>query len=120
MNIDYSKRKLNESVDISPTEFAEINSASDDSNSYLDELAENYQKLFQNNANLFKFSNGVKMAKINANVAIDGKFSLRWHADKAIDVEDFLNSVSKFIKAELTKSEISQLTTMYNQLYPEF
>ena len=125
MNIDYgskkcdSNQKLNESqnVDISPTEFADINST--ESNG-LDSMVENYQKLFKNDSNLFRFSNGVKMARIDANVNVDSRFSLLWHANNATDLDDFLNSVANFVKAELTESEKTQLTRMYNQLYPEF
>lgn len=115
MNINYNQKKLNESqnIDISPTQFADLNSVGDSAE------AEKYQKVFEKDSNLFKFSNGSVMANIT-NTEIDNKFSLRWHADNAKNMAEFFQSVSKFIDSDLSEQDKTRLTKLYNQLYPEF
>lgn len=118
MNINYNEKKiqsLNESqqnVDISPTEFAQLNSTENDK-------IKKYQELFKDESNFFNFSNGKKMANFNAKVDVDSKFSLRWHADHSTDLENFFESIENFIKSTLSESDKAKLTKMYSKLYLE-
>ncbi len=113
MNINYKQkniRKLNESQNI---DFQSIQNQDSSNNEYVNK----YQKLFKNESNFFKFSNGIKMADFNANVDVDSKFSLRWHADNSVDLENFFESIENFIKSPISESDKAKLTKMYNTLY---
>ncbi len=119
MNINYKTPSirdsvtLNESQDISTTQFAEINSHDSAD-------VEMYQKLLTDSNNLFKFSNGKSMAKFNAKIDVDSKFSLKWHAENTQDINEFFESIEAFLGTELADSDKSKLAKDYNRLYSEF
>lgn len=115
MNICFEQKKpLNEAqkIDISPTEFAEKNSASSDIS------VKKYQEIFLDETKMMKFSNGSRLANFTVK-DLDSSFSLYHLAQIAKDCEDFLSSVERVINNKLTSSEQSKLTQEYNKLYPE-
>lgn len=116
MNINYNQKKiqrLNESQQLQSQSISSINDDIDE------DYVNKYQQLFKDKSNFFRFSNGIEMADFNANVDIDNKFSLRWHAINSKNLDTFLISVENFIKTPIAESDKLKLTKMYNQLYSE-
>lgn len=111
MNIGRKHKKLNESVvDITPTQTAQMNSFG---NFDIDK----YNKLFDNEFNFIKLDSGAQMAKIGT--GIDKQLGLQWHAENTNSLEEYLESVQKFIDTPLTSNDVAKLTAQYRKVYPE-
>lgn len=67
----------------------------------------------------FKFQSGAYMAGINSDVDAL-KFGLKWHAENTKNFEEFLKSVSNFVKSinvSLTKTDESNLEQHYKKYW---
>ena len=81
-------------------------------------LDKNMQTVLDNENYQFKFESGHFMETINGNKLSTMPFSLKYHKDNTKNLDEFINSVSNFLKTtdtELTETDIKRLKIHYEK-----
>lgn len=100
-----SAKKLYESNQLQMEEYEEIKDIT-------------IKRVLDNEDKQFKFESGHYMEALNSDNLSDLKFSLRWHKNNTSNFDEFLESVSEFLKGaecKLTDSDIKRLSFHYSK-----
>lgn len=110
MNIVNRNRVLNESDRDVTIEIPKV-SSSDKAKYQLNEI----DNVFQHDSNLFRFSNGVKMANIN--IEIDNPISLNYHYKNSANFDDFISSIKGTLASiadkKISSADVERLRSEY-------